>query len=119
MGVVHELGLVSGVAAAVRRQVADRPTARVVTVALQVGELSGAVEEALHAAWPLVATGQLSGARLITTMVPATVWCPGCAAEQPIDAYFALTCPVCGTPTADLRHGREFEIDYCEVATPD
>ena len=74
------------------------------------------VPEALHAAWPIASLGTVcADAELTVEHIEATVWCPTCAAEQPIDEFFALTCPVCDTPTADLRHGREFEVAYIDV----
>lgn len=113
---MHELGLLTGVAAAVE----DAAKGRTVTaVNLTVGERSGAVVDALYAAWPLARRGSTEQAELSITSVKAAVFCPGCDSEQPIDEYFALQCPVCGTPTADLRHGREFLIDSIEVETPD
>ncbi|MDO4686863.1 MAG: hydrogenase maturation nickel metallochaperone HypA [Corynebacterium sp.] len=105
---MHELGLLTGVAAAAKQAAGQRPILR---VALRVGARSGVVEDALYAAWEIVGEGELT-----VELVPATVFCPSCAGEQEIDEYFALTCPVCGTPTADLRHGREFEIKYVDLA---
>lgn len=109
---MHELGLLSGVVSAVE----DTTDRRVLEVGLSVGELSDVVEESLYAAWPLAIAGtRCAEARLQVTMIPATVFCPTCNAEQHIDEFFALSCPVCGTPTADLRHGREFSLDYVDV----
>lgn len=112
-GCVHELGLLSGVVDVVV-QAADQRTIR--RVALRVGARSGVVPEALHAAWPIASLGTVcADAELTVEHIEATVWCPTCAAEQQIDEFFALTCPVCDTPTADLRHGREFEVAYIDV----
>ncbi|MDO5077219.1 hydrogenase maturation nickel metallochaperone HypA [Corynebacterium sp.] len=105
---MHELGLLTGVATAAKQAAGDRPILR---VALRVGTRAGVVEEALYAAWDIVGEGELN-----VEMVPASVYCPSCACEQEIDEFFALTCPVCGTPTADLRHGREFEISFVDLA---
>lgn len=117
MVVVHELGLLSGV---VRKIVEVRPDAKVDTVALRVGARSGVVVESLHAAWPIArqqAPEQCADAELTIEFIPATVYCPACACEHEIDEFFALVCPVCGAPTADLRHGREFEIAYLDVSS--
>ncbi|AKK02512.1 Zn finger protein HypA/HybF (possibly regulating hydrogenase expression) [Corynebacterium epidermidicanis] len=89
-------------------------------VGLRVGARSGVVAEALEASWPIArAETACQEANLVITEVPAAVWCPSCEQEQPIDEFFALTCPVCDTPTADLRHGKEFEIAYVDVDTQD
>ncbi|WP_448852829.1 hydrogenase maturation nickel metallochaperone HypA/HybF [Corynebacterium sp. 335C] len=114
---MHELGLLTGVVAAVGDAAGGR---RVHRIALRVGDRSGVVPEALAAAWPIAAAGGCcEGAELDVERVPAAVWCPSCAAERKIDEYFALSCPVCGFPTADLRRGREFEVREIDVDVPD
>lgn len=114
---MHELGLLTGVVAAVADAAGG---VRVHRIALRVGDRSGVVPEALAAAWPIAAAGGCcEGAELDVERVPATVWCPACAAEREIDEYFALACPVCGFPTADLRHGREFEVVEIDVDVSD
>lgn len=89
-------------------------------VGLRVGTLSGAVPDALEGAWPMaIEDTALRGARLDIEIVQAAVWCPTCAAEQPVDEFYALTCPACGTPTGNLVHGREFEVSYADLDIPD
>jgi hydrogenase nickel incorporation protein HypA/HybF len=61
----------------------------------------------------------LQGARLELEIVAAAVWCPGCAAEQAIDEFYALTCPVCGTPAGELVRGREFEVTFADLDLED
>ncbi|MBZ8176462.1 hydrogenase maturation nickel metallochaperone HypA [Corynebacterium poyangense] len=110
---MHELGLLSGVVDAVSEVAQGR---RVIAVALNVGTRSGAVPEALDGAWPIARLDSCCAeAALDLTIIPATVWCPHCHREQEIDEFFDLRCPVCGTPTADLRHGREFHIKHIDV----
>ena len=84
-GSVHELGLLSGVVDVVV-QAADQRTIR--RVALRVGARSGVVPEALHAAWPIASLSTVcADAELTVEHIEATVWCPTCAAEQPIDEF--------------------------------
>lgn len=110
---MHELSLLASVVQAVQRSVGG---ADVVAVGLRVGSLSGAVPEALEGAWPIAIDGtSLAGSRLEIEPVAATIWCAICEAEQPVDEYFALTCPECGTPTGNLVHGREFEVCFADV----
>jgi len=89
---------------------------RVEAVGLRVGTQTGAIPEALEAAWPLAIAGTfLDGARLDLEFLQAAVWCPTCNAEQDIDEFYALTCPVCGTPSGNLVRGREFEVTYADM----
>jgi len=116
---MHELGLLNGVVVAVERAAAKHGATAVNAVTVRVGSLSGAVPEALQGAWPIATAGTIvDGAELIIEEVQAAVWCPTCDAAQPIDEFFALVCPVCGTPTGQLVSGREFEVTYADLAEP-
>lgn len=80
--------------------------------------MSGAIPDALVAAWPLAAAGTIAqDADLKLSEVAAAVWCPHCARDVEIDEFYALTCPECGTPTANLTRGREFTLKYVEWDT--
>ena len=116
---MHELSLLTAVVKAVEKT-ADRAGASAVqAVGLRVGSQSGAVPFALEGAWPVATAGTpLAGARLELEVVPAAIWCPGCQAEVPIDEFYALTCPVCGTPSGNLVRGREFEVTYADLDLP-
>lgn len=110
---MHELSLLRGVVDAVETVADGRAVLR---VGLDVGSRSGVIPEALHGAWPVARQDSACAeAELDVTDIPAAVWCPRCESEQEIDEFFALTCPVCGTPTADLRRGREFSVTYVDV----
>ena len=116
---MHELGLLRGVVATVERVAASSGATRVEAVGLRVGTLSGAEPEALAGAWPIASAGTVTeGAELVIESVAAAVYCPVCDKAQPIDEFFALTCPVCGTPTANLVSGREFEVTYADMDIP-
>jgi hydrogenase nickel incorporation protein HypA/HybF len=114
---MHELGLLRGVVAAVEAAALRAGACGVEAVGLRVGSLSGAVPEALRGAWPIVIVGSglLRGARLEIEELVAAVWCPACSAERAVDQFFALTCPICGTPTGHLVRGREFEVAYADL----
>ncbi|GAB3198841.1 hydrogenase maturation nickel metallochaperone HypA [Nocardioides hungaricus] len=116
---MHELSLLTGVVDAVERARAAAGADRVLTVALQVGTLSGAVPEALLAAWPLAVAGSgVEGAELSLEEVRAAVWCPACAGEVEIDEFYALRCPACDTPTGTLARGRELTVAYVDLDVP-
>ncbi|MEO6604099.1 MAG: hydrogenase maturation nickel metallochaperone HypA [Aeromicrobium sp.] len=116
---MHELALLTSVVRAVERAIAapDGQTDPAPSVvALKVGKLSGADPQALESAWPLASAGSIvEGARLVLDVVAATVWCEGCERDVMIDEFYALCCPECGRPTAELTGGRELEIAYVEI----
>ncbi len=113
---MHELGLLGGVVAAVTRTAERAGATGVEAVCLRVGSLSGALPEALRGAWPMASAGTLcEAATLELELVDAAVWCPTCQRDQPVDEFFALVCPVCGTPTAHLTHGREFQVAWADL----
>lgn len=117
---MHELGLLTSVVAAVEKAAADADSkvTRVQKVALNVGTMSGALSEALYGSWPIARQGGIcTAAELEVNTVPASVYCPNCARDVEIDEFFALLCPVCGTPTGNMTHGREFEIAWVEWDT--
>ena len=116
---MHELALLRSVVTAVEKAALEAGATGVEAVGLRVGTLSGAVPEALDGAWPMATVGTVvAGARLDVEMVQAAVWCPSCAAEQPIDEYFALECPVCGTTTGKLVRGRELAVTHADLDVP-
>lgn len=114
---MHELGLLTSVVAAVEKAAADADyqVTRVKKVSLNVGSMSGAFPQALYGSWP-IATAQsiCESAELEINPIPASVYCPKCQREVEIDEFFALLCPKCQTPTANLSHGREFDISWVE-----
>lgn len=112
---MHELGLLTSVVAAVENAAAqaDSQVTRVEKVALEVGAMSGAIPEALYGSWPIARQDSICAeAELEVTSIPASVYCPRCARDVPIDEFFALACPECGMPTGNLTHGREFKIAW-------
>jgi hydrogenase nickel incorporation protein HypA/HybF len=117
---VHEVALLTSVVKAVDKACREAHGSSAHVVALRVGALCGAQMQALEWAWPLAAAGSCAeGAQLVLEAVPAAVWCPVCRAEREIDEFYALRCPRCDAPTAELVRGREFEVSYVELEVPD
>lgn len=105
------MGIAGGIVRAVENAAEQAGKSTVEAVQVRIGTLSGCVPEALTACWALATEGtRLDGARLDLEVVQAAVWCPRCDAERPIDEFFALACPVCRTPTAQLVRGSDLEV---------
>ena len=89
---------------------------RVTGMRLRIGTLSGVVPEALRFAFDVVCQGTLAeGATLEMETIPATGWCPDCAAEYACD-HFMSECPRCQNLNGRLRRGRELEISSVEIS---
>jgi len=88
---------------------------RITGLRLRVGELSGAVPEAMQFAWDVVRRGTTaSDAWLEIERVPAAAWCRTCQSEFECADFF-VECPRCHEPSTELRQGRELEIDAVET----
>jgi len=97
---------------------AERLGVRVEALHLRLGALSGVVREALLFSFDLAAEGTpIAGARLEIEDVPVVVFCPACNGERPLQSLQNFLCPVCGTPTPDVVHGRELELATMEVSS--
>jgi hydrogenase nickel incorporation protein HypA/HybF len=117
---MHEMGLLAPVVKAASDACVAAGARSVTVVKLRVGSMNSEAPGSLDDAWPMAVAGSpAEGARLLVEEVPAAVWCSACQAEREIDAFYALRCPRCNTPTGELVHGREFEVAYVELDVPD
>ena len=89
--------------------------ARVHTIRLRIGALSGVVPDALEFAFEALTPGTLAdGAALAIESVPARFWCASCTREFQSDDLLA-ECPECHNLSGDLRAGREMELASLEI----
>jgi hydrogenase nickel incorporation protein HypA/HybF len=113
---MHELSIIESVVDAVTETAAAYPGARVKTVKLRVGVLAAVVEDSLQFCWGLATEGTpLAGALLAVSSVPVAVHCAACGRDSEIAGVQSFRCPNCGEPAADLRQGRELEIESIEI----
>lgn len=112
---MHELSIMDSALSLVLEQAANAKAARVVTVRLRVGVLSGAVPEALQLAFEALTPGTAGeGATLEIESLPARFWCGTCGAEFQSDEMLA-ECPRCKAISQDIRGGNELELASLEV----
>jgi hydrogenase nickel incorporation protein HypA/HybF len=113
---MHELSIVESVVDSVTESLARYPGARVIEVRLRVGALAAVVEDSLQFCFGIATEGTpLEGARLVVKTVPIKMFCMPCAAEVELEGVQSFRCPRCGTLCADLRQGRELEIEAFEI----
>jgi hydrogenase nickel incorporation protein HypA/HybF len=113
---VHEVSLMQGALEIALEEAARRGATRVHRITLRVGELSGAVPEALAFAFDVVSRDTpADGARLVIEPVPAACLCTACGEEfRPEPGIFV--CPRCGRPSTDVQAGNELELAQLEVS---
>ena len=113
---MHELGLVNYVVKQVSRIAEENHVAKIHSVTLEFGEVSGIVTSYLYDYWnwytkkfPL-----FDGARLLCEEIPAVTWCDDCKQTYPTVQY-GKTCPHCGSGNTWLQQGNEMNIKQIEV----
>jgi hydrogenase nickel incorporation protein HypA/HybF len=79
---------------------------------LRLGALSGVATEALLFCYD-IATNEtpLNGSKLVIVELPVVIYCAKCEAERELPGVQRFRCPVCNTPSGDIRQGRELELD--------
>jgi hydrogenase nickel incorporation protein HypA/HybF len=112
---MHELSLALSLVEIAREEGA-RLGGQVSAVHVRLGALAGVVREALLSSYEMAsADTPLAGSRLVIEDVPVVVVCPQCGEQQLPDASYWMGCPACGTPTPEVRQGRELELVALEI----
>jgi hydrogenase nickel incorporation protein HypA/HybF len=117
---MHELSIAASIVEAVTESASAYPGARVIKVRLRVGALASVVEDSLQFCWELATEGTpLSGAALVINTLSVIVHCDACGVDSVIEGVQSFRCPRCGEIAADLRQGRELEIESIELEEPE
>ncbi|HWQ32037.1 MAG TPA: hydrogenase maturation nickel metallochaperone HypA [Blastocatellia bacterium] len=117
---MHELSIALSMIEMAGEEAARRGGARISAIHLRLGPLSGVVKDALLFAYDLACEGTpLAGSRLLIEETPVVVYCPACQKEQILSSIQHFCCPVCATPTPEIRQGRELEVTALELAAPE
>jgi hydrogenase nickel incorporation protein HypA/HybF len=113
---MHEVGIMQNTILMAEEQARETGAARIHTLRLQVGTMSGVVPEALEFAFEVVRQGTLAeSAHLEIERVEPACWCARCAAEFPCPDY-DYTCPRCHELSNELRRGTEMQLTSIEVS---
>ena len=112
---MHELSIAMGIVDAAVEESARRGV-QVSAVHLRLGELSGVVKDALLFSYEVACQDTaLAGSRLVVEDVPVIIFCAKCKQQQKLDSVQLFQCPACGTPSMDVRQGKELEVFALEV----
>lgn len=113
---MHELSIVQSVVTTVTEAFADRPAVRIQRVRLRVGALTAVVEDSLQFGYGIATEGTpLAGSSLEVVDVPVVIHCKPCDQLVELEGVQSFRCPQCGTPSGDIRQGRELEIESVEI----
>jgi hydrogenase nickel incorporation protein HypA/HybF len=113
---MHELSIVSSVVDSVIESLEKYPGARVLEVRLRVGALAAVVGDSLQFCYELATRETpLEGSRLVVKIVPVVVHCAACSRDGELESLQSFRCPHCDEPAADVRAGREMEIEAIEI----
>lgn len=117
---MHELSIAASIVEAVTETAAAYPGARVHAVRLRIGALAAVVEDSLQFCWGITTDGTpLAGSALLVRSMPVVIHCAACGTDAEIAGVQSFRCPQCGHATADLRQGRELEIESIEIDEPE
>ena len=117
---MHELSIAASIVESVTESAAAYPGARVKQVRLRVGALASVIEDSLQFCWELASEGTaVAGAALVIDKLPVVVHCEACGVDAELEGVQSFRCPRCGEIAADLRQGRELEIDSIELDEPE
>lgn len=113
---MHEMSLAEGVLQLIEDSARQQRFEKVVTVWLEIGQLSGVEVEAMRFCFDAVTRDTVAhGARLEIIAVPGTGWCMACAATVPMSEVFGA-CPQCGGYQMQVSGGTEMRVKELEVA---
>jgi hydrogenase nickel incorporation protein HypA/HybF len=115
---MHELSIAIAIVEQATEVAQQHGGARVHSVRIRVGELSGVVKDALEFAWETATEGTpIAGAQLLVEDVPVRMRCTQCIAERGVVSPQELLCEVCRSPAYpwELIQGRELELRAMEL----
>ncbi|MGN0714611.1 MAG: hydrogenase maturation nickel metallochaperone HypA [Anaerovoracaceae bacterium] len=108
---MHELGIVTYVVKTVEKIAEENQVEKIAAVTLEIGEVSGVVEEYLEDCWKYFREKNpiLEDAALEFEILPAVTWCEDCKTEYETVKY-GRTCPHCCSENTFLLAGGECNI---------
>jgi hydrogenase nickel incorporation protein HypA/HybF len=117
---MHELSIANRLVE-IALEVAENEGAEAIeAVTVRIGALSCVHNRALEFSFDLVTQDTpLEGAKLRIIDVPVTIFCGVCDREVELPGIQRFRCPICDTPSGEIREGRELEIESIEIRDSD
>ena len=112
---MHELAVCQALMDQVDNVARDQSAARVVSIHLGIGPLSGVEAALLSQAFPIASAGSLAAdAELVITPLPVVVQCQECGCRSEVQPT-RLLCTHCGAWQTTLVSGDEMLLERIEV----
>ena len=109
---MHELSIAHSIVSMVTAEAERSGVEQIAEVRLRVGALAGVTTGALLFCYDIATQDTpLAGSTLVLKEVPVVIFCPVCREEKELPGVQRFRCPVCDTPSGDIRQGRELEIE--------
>jgi hydrogenase nickel incorporation protein HypA/HybF len=116
MATLHELSIVYGIIETVSESAEAANAKKITATYLRVGALSGVVKDALLFSFDLATQDTLlEGSTLVVEELPVAIFCKTCDRTIELPGVQSFRCPVCDTPSADIRQGKELEVRAIEI----
>lgn len=112
---MHELGITQSIIEIAEKHAIEGGARKVLSLTVEIGELSGVVPEAVEFAFEVCARGTLlEETTLIIERTPGRAHCGGCLRESAIGRY-SFACPACDALALEVVQGEELRIKEMEV----
>jgi hydrogenase nickel incorporation protein HypA/HybF len=112
---MHEMSLTEGVLRVLEEQAVSQKFSRVITLWLEIGELSTVDPESLKFCFEAIRVGTLAEkANMEIIRVPGQALCMDCGKQVHVNERYA-SCPECGGEKLQVCGGDEMRIKELEV----
>ena len=116
---MHELSIATAILESAEKEASQRQRARMLTVGVRIGELSGVDPDSLMFGWEAITKATVwEGLHLKVEAVPWVNRCERCQQEFRVVDY-KTQCGACGDVKTRLVRGSELEIAYIEIEEPE
>ena len=112
---MHEVGITQSIIEIAEKHATEGGARRVLSLTIEIGELSGVVPEALEFVFEACSRGTLlEESKLVIERIPGRARCGDCRRETGIDSY-SFACPACDSFALEILQGEELRIKEMEV----
>jgi hydrogenase nickel incorporation protein HypA/HybF len=109
---VHELSIAHSIVETILEAAEPAVKEEIREVRLRIGALTCVMKESLLFCYEIAtADTAISGSKLVVTDLPVIIYCSPCNAERELPGFRCFRCPVCDTPSGEIRQGHELEIE--------